>query len=366
MRKALRRYRNSILASPRFHAFSRRFWPFRWQARREARRVFNLVAGFTYSQTLAACVELELLQQLQRGDLDFPALYEDQRLGRDAWDLLVGAAKALDLIEIDADRIALGATGAVILADPGIVAMIRHHAAFYRDLADPVSMLQRPRGRGELAEFWPYAGRAGTAADHEGAAANYSSLMAASQPMVASEVLDAWDFGRYKHHLDIGGGDGSFVRAVRLRHPQLQSALFDRPKVAAIAASRFRAEPLPGTAVATHGGDFLSDELPATDLVTLVRIIHDHDDAVVLALLRNIRRAIEPGGTLIVAEPMTDTPGAPEMAEVYFRFYLHAMGTGRPRSAREISDLLCSAGFSAPQQVKTRLPIIAQVIVATT
>ncbi len=41
------------------------------------------------------------------------------------------------------------------------------------------------------------------------------------------------------------------------------------------------------TQIAAHGGSFRDDPIPAgADLITLVRILHDHDDAVVRALLK--------------------------------------------------------------------------------
>ena len=62
-------------------------------------------------------------------------------------------------------------------------------------------------------------------------------------------------------------------------------------------------------------------------------MLHDHDDAAALALLRAARAALPPDGTLLLAEPMAGTPGAEPMGDAYFGFYLLAMGSGRPRTA---------------------------------
>jgi demethylspheroidene O-methyltransferase len=187
--------------------------------------------------------------------------------------------------------------------------------------------------------------------------------MAASQPLISAEVLDAYDFGRHRCLLDVGGGDGSFLAAVAARVPTLRLKLFDLPAVADRARARFEAGGLAARATAV-GGDFRTDPLPAgADIVSLVRIIHDHDDATVRALLHAVRECLPPGGKLLVAEPMARTPGAETVGDAYFGFYLLAMGRGRPRTFGEIADLLREAGFEAIRAVPTRTPMITSLLV---
>jgi len=145
--------------------------------------------------------------------------------------------------------------------------------------------------------------------------------------------------------MDVGGGEGVFLIAAGARAPHLQLALFDLPAVAARAEARLAAAGLEGRAV-THGGDFSRDPLPrGADLISLIRIAHDHDDAVVLQLFRSIRTALPPGGALMVAEPMADASGKDKVADVYFAFYLLAMGHGRVRSPQALTAMLREAGF---------------------
>ncbi|MGI9246139.1 MAG: methyltransferase, partial [Steroidobacteraceae bacterium] len=113
------------------------------------------------------------------------------------------------------------------------------------------------------------------------------------------------------------------------------------------------------------GGSFLEDPLPrGCDAATLVRVLHDHDDAHVRTLLRAVRTALEPGGTLVVAEPMAGTPGSVAMGDAYFGFYLHAMGSGRPRTAAELAQLLQEAGFTAIEERATARPLLVRVLTA--
>ncbi len=98
--------------------------------------------------------------------------------------------------------------------------------------------------------------------------------------------------------------------------------------------------------------------------MTLNRVLHDHDDASALALLQAIRRAIEPGGTLLVTEPMAGTAGARASGDAYFGFYLLAMGQGRPRTTAEIRTLLHAAGFDRTREIATNTPLIARMVLA--
>jgi demethylspheroidene O-methyltransferase len=234
-------------------------------------------------------------------------------------------------------------------------------------------MLRRGRGGGELAAFWTYAEAAGrgqpATADEAGAVQAYSALMAASQPMVAEQVLDFYDFSKHRALLDIGGGHGAFVAEVAARHPGLALSIFDLPPVAERARLLLSERGL--GRVAVHGGSFRDDPLPVgldgrvPDLMTLVRILHDHDDAVVAALLKKVHAALPAGGTLLVAEPMAGTPGAEAMGDAYFGLYLWAMGSGRPRTAEAYAAMLRTAGFSAVREVRTGLPMVTRLLVAT-
>jgi demethylspheroidene O-methyltransferase len=250
-----------------------------------------------------------------------------------------------------------------MLDNPGVAAMVEHHALLYDDLRDPVALLREGRGAA-LGDFWRYAGSApGAAAEAEPAGA-YSALMSASQPMVVEEVADAYRFARHRRILDVGGGDGSFLAAIATCAPQASLVVFDVPPVAARARTRFVTAGLADRAEAI-GGDFRADPLPAgADLVTLVRVLHDHDDDVVGALLRKVHAALAPGGRILVAEPLAGTPGAERMGAAYFGIYLLAMGQGRPRSAAEIGAMLREAGFVQPRAMRTRVPMIVSVIVA--
>ncbi|WP_310496790.1 methyltransferase [Sandarakinorhabdus sp.] len=366
-----------MLSSPAFQRWSMRIPVFRMIARHHATAMFGVITGFVYTKTLTAAVDAGVISALAQAPATTAALAKAAGLEIPAMQRLLAAARSIDLVEpVDAERWTLGQRGAALASNTGALAMIEHHKIFYDDLADPLAMLRSGRGGGKLAAFWTYAHAAGTGApasdddaafgqgNVSGGTAPYSALMAASQPMVAQQVLDAHDFGRHRHMLDIGGGHGAFLAEVAGRHPGLQLSLFDLPAVAEGARATLAARGLGN--VTCHGGSFRDDALPGgADLVSLVRILHDHDDDVVQALLTKVRAMLPKGGRLLIAEPMAGTPGAEAMGDAYFGLYLWAMGSGRPRTAAAYLAMLRAAGFARAREVATGLPMVTRLIVAT-
>lgn len=360
-----RALRDALLADPRFQRWAAAFPPTRPLVRREARALFDLCAGFVYSQILVACVRLDLFEALAEGPCDAAALARRIGLPAESAERLLAAAAALRLVERRGPAgWGLALRGAALRGNPGVAAMVRHHELLYADLADPVSLLRGEASATRLAGYWPYAGAASAADLAAGDVAAYSALMAASQPLVSDDVLAAWPFRRHRHVLDIGGGEGGFLMALATRAPHLACTLFDLPAVADRARARLAAAGL-GARIAVVGGDLRSDPLPGgADLVTLVRVLHDQDDDDARALLAAVRRVLPSGGHLLIAEPMSGTPGAEAAGDAYFGFYLMAMGRGRPRSPAAIAALAREAGFGRVAVRATRRPLLVRVVVA--
>lgn len=414
-------WRDRLLASPRFRRWAQVFPLTRWVARRRATAVFDLVAGFVYSQVLLACVQLRLFDLLlAEGPQTAQALATRWALPLLSTERLLRAAVALQLLEVRPHgRFGLGPLGAPLAGDAGLAAMIEHHTALYRDLAQPLTLLRadgpsgqavplapmtamapivpttatltnapsgsigpsraigpiaqtlvqtppkEPAGAG-LSRYWPYAVTDAPQTLPPAQLLAYSELMAASQPLVADQVLQAYSLEDHRRLLDVGGGTGAFACRAARTVPHLSVQVFDLPGVAALARQRFEQAGL-GSRCSAQGGDFFEDPLPTgADLVTLLRVVHDHDDTRVLRLLRAVRQALVPGGTLLLAEPFAETPGAERMGDAYFGMYLLAMGRGEPRSEARLRALLAAAGFVDVRRLPTALPLQASALLAKT
>ncbi|AWD23217.1 SAM-dependent methyltransferase [Fuscovulum blasticum] len=332
-----------LALSPQVHKLSVRLPGLKHIARAEGRALFDLIQGFVQSQVLMALVGTGALRALAEGPADSPRLARVADLPADRAEVLFRAAAGLKLIRRRAGCWQLTARGAAFLTVPGLEAMVRHHTALYRDLADPVAFF-RGETETELAKFWPYVFGAGAAADPD-LAERYSQLMTDSMGPVAEDTLQLVDFRGITELMDVGGGSGAFLAAVGAAYPQLKLALFDLPAVVPAAEARFRDAGM-ADRVRLLPGSFRDDPLPrGADAISLVRVLFDHSDDTVASLLRAVHVALPPGGRLIVSEAMGGGKAPDRHTDVYMAVYTLAMQTGRTRSAEEIAGILASLGY---------------------
>ena len=357
-----RRQRNRLIGSRTFQRLAARLPIARQIGARQARALFDLTAGFVYSQTLFCLVQSDLFAFLKDGPKTTAEIACFIDVPIENADRLLRAAVELDLLAMHADGWWLADLGAVMASNAGVRAMVRHHAMLYEDLRDPLTML---RGETETRtkRFWSYAGSAASVTDATASA--YSDLMTASQDLIIDEVLAAYRFSRHRALLDIGGGEGRFVAAVANRYPDIRLTVFDLPAVAGRVRQR-QTEGSVSAQVAVTSGDFFRDDLPSgADLTTLIRVLCDHDDGPALTLLRRIHDSMRAGDMLLIAEPMGGRDGGAGRAAAYFGLYFLAMQSGRSRTPAEIRHLLSAAGFAHIRRVRTRQPLLASILVAT-
>ena len=138
-----RQWRDHLLMSPAFQRWAAAFPLTRWIAAQREQQLFDLCAGFVYTQTLLACVRLRLFQALAEGPLTAAMVAARIDLSPAMAERLLLAATALQLTERRGrDRFGLGPLGAAMLGNPGVAAMVEHHSMLYADLQDPVALLR--------------------------------------------------------------------------------------------------------------------------------------------------------------------------------------------------------------------------------
>ncbi|WP_425092459.1 methyltransferase [Tropicimonas sp. S265A] len=345
-----------LAGAPAFQSWASAMPGARRLAKRDGQALFDLVSGFVYSQILHAFVQLDMPGLLQKEPLPAWRLAARTRLDPRRMEVLCQGAVAVGLLKRSRQgEYRLSRLGAALPGVPGLCEMIQHHDVLYRDLEDPVSFL-RGEGETELARFWPYVfGQSGT--NDPDLAARYSKLMSDSQALVAEETLRVVKLEDAHRLMDVGGGTGAFLRAVDAAYPQLRLRLFELPTVLEHADLPPRADCV--------GGSFREDPLPkGADVISLVRVLYDHADETVKALLAKVYDALPPGGRVVISEPMAGGATPTRAGDAYFAFYTMAMQTGCARSAAQVSDLLVQAGFSAVETIPTYREFVTGVVVA--
>ena len=207
------RFRNRVLSNPRFQRWAAEFPLTRRIARRRASALFDLCAGFVYSQVLHAAVRVRLFEALTPGPQTLLELAPRISLSPEATQRLLDAAASLKLVERRGQgRYGLGVHGVSLVGNPAVELLVEHHSLL---LPGPV----RPGGPACAASSgrrnWAGSGRtrATKAAEpNEELVARYSSLMASSLALIAEDILEAYPLGRHRCLLDVGGGEGAFLR----------------------------------------------------------------------------------------------------------------------------------------------------------
>jgi SAM-dependent methyltransferase len=166
----------------------------------------------------------------------------------------------------------------------------------------------------------------------------------------SSEALPAaYDFSRFERLVDVGGGEGGLLRGILEATPRLHGVLFDLPSVVAGAASILKGEIAERCQIV--GGDFFESVPGGADAYLMKGIIHDWPDDDAAKILRNTRRAIRPGGTLLLCESTVDSSSYPAGL---MELLMLVLG-GRERSEAEFRALLAATGFSLTRVIPTEM-----------
>jgi len=165
-------------------------------------------------------------------------------------------------------------------------------------------------------------------------------------------IVSRFDFTQFARIVDVGGGTGTLLTAILKRNPGVRGVLFDLPAVIDRATAQLSSAGL-SSRCECIAGDFFSAALPAGDAYILASILHDWDDEHAAAILRNCRRAMSPGNTLLIAEALIPPGDQPSFAKILDLTMLVING-GRQRTEAESRALLAAEGFELQRVMATQ------------
>jgi acetylserotonin N-methyltransferase len=179
------------------------------------------------------------------------------------------------------------------------------------------------------------------------------------QGLISSpQVVAAFDLGRYRRLVDLGGATGHLAVAACRRYPNLRAAVFDLPEVLPVARELIAAEGL-AERIELISGDFFADALPEADLYAMGRILHDWSEAKVHQLLGKIYERLPAGGALLVAEKLLDDDRAGPAWAVLQSLNMLVCTEGKERTLGAYEALLRRAGFRHVEGRRTDAPLDA-------
>ena len=162
----------------------------------------------------------------------------------------------------------------------------------------------------------------------------------------AAALPNAYDFGRHRRVLDVGGGTGSFLLAILQHHKNLTGTLFELPGACAVARKRLAKTP-EASRINIVEGDFFKDPLPnGHDVLIVANTVHILSAAHNIELMKSMRAQVAQGARLLIADlwtdpTYTDPPAAPLMSGEF----LVISGEGQAYSEQDADEWLRQTGW---------------------
>lgn len=120
---------------------------------------------------------------------------------------------------------------------------------------------------------------------------------------MAIAQLFPWD--QYKTFADIGTAQGDLAVQIALQNKHLTGIGFDLPEVAPIFEEYAEQNGI-ADRLSFQAGDFMKDDLPRVDVITMGHILHDWNLDMKRMLLRKAFAALPEGGSVIVYDAIID------------------------------------------------------------
>lgn len=320
--------------------------------------IFQVASGFMASKHLFVANEIGLFAQLAAGPATLDELAVRTGIPRRTLRILADAMVALGFLTRESDRYANGPVAATFLSGQ-TPADLRPLLRFWDEIVYPAWMqLEQAVRTGQVA----------VGQLNEPDEARKRLISEGVEALTAGSALAlarSYDFGPHRRLLDLGGGTGSFLRAVLGSYGGLEATLFDVPVVAAIARQQLGQTPLAGR-VEVVEGDFFQDPVPeGHDAVLIANVIHLLSPEHTLELLRRTRQRVADGTRLLLVDFWTDrTHTQPLFAALMAGLFLLITAEGDIYSEEEVRSWLTQSGWQFLERKSLAGP--ASLIVAQT
>jgi orsellinic acid C2-O-methyltransferase len=175
-------------------------------------------------------------------------------------------------------------------------------------------------------------------------AARFDGAMSERTAAFAPSVAVRYDFTGMRVVADIGGGQGTLLAAILRRHEHLRGVLFDVPDAARRAEGVLR-EAGVADRCEIVAGDFFAGVPAGADAYILANVLHDWDDDSAVAILQACRRAMAPGGRVLIAERLIPSDPRAAVPVLLSDLNMLLLSGGQERTNAEYGALLSSAGL---------------------
>lgn len=186
-------------------------------------------------------------------------------------------------------------------------------------------------------------------------AAVFDAAMTSISTLESKAVVAAYDFSGINTLVDVAGGHGLMIVTILKANRRMRGILFDLSHVTAGATALLQSGGVADRCQIVSG-DFFASVPEGGDAYVMKHIIHDWDDDRALTILRNIKKAMKPGGRVILLESVLQPGNTPDFGKLIDLEMLLFPG-GRERTEAEWASLFRRAGFELSRIVPTQSPL---------
>ena len=321
--------------------------------------VLDLIEAFRRSQTMFTAVSMGVFDTLHRAPATAAGLAEHLHAHPDALERLLDGCAALGLLE-KREGVYRNTEVAARYLCSASAHSLRGYIVYSREALYPMWQHLDDAVREGTHRWGQTFGLEGALFGHffrtDAAMRDFLMGMHGFGMITSPKVAAAFDLGRFRRLVDLGGGTGHLAMACCERYPELHGVIFDLPRALPLARELAARSPA-ASRIEIIPGDFFRDELPAADLYALGRVLHDWGEEKIAVLLEKIHRALPAGGGLLVAEKQLRPDGVGPLPANMQSLNMLICTEGKERSADDYSRLLRNAGFSRIEARRTGVPL---------
>jgi len=156
--------------------------------------------------------------------------------------------------------------------------------------------------------------------------------------------------------LDLGGGPGTYALAFLKANPQLHATVMDRPAALEVAQTLAKQASVESR-LSLQAGNFINDKIAGTyDIVWYSNVLHIYSSSENLKVFRKIRRALKPGGRLIIQDTFLEDPQGlrPLETNLFAVTMLLYTDTGNTYPLQDVRAWLHKAGLNRTRVIRLK------------
>jgi hypothetical protein len=320
--------------------------------------MWDMITGYRLSQIVRVAAALSLAEHCAAGPVTAAWLATRESADPDATARFLRACAAAGLVECT-DGLRFTATPLLMALHGDTPGSMRgfalalpawgHWLPWGRLLqAVQTGVHQAPATLGhDLVEYY-------ATAPEEGAA--FAAGLAGLNAIAGADAARVIDARGARLAVDVGGANGALLHDLMEVNPQLRGVVLDLPQVAPAALAAAQRSGLAGR-LDVVGGDFLNAVPAGGDIYLLRSVLHDWNDEACIRILGNCRRAMAPGGRVIVVEMILGPVGDEPLAAPSQDLDMLVLLGGRERTVAQFDALLGAAGLRRTALTPTRSPL---------